>query len=359
MNLAVPDVSPEELAALRAQVQSLRSEADRQARQIRDLESAVKVERLARERAEAKLKDLLRRLYGPKGEQLSADQLQLLFETLRADEQLRQDVPAAPAVAVKQEKKPRKGGGRRAAPEHLPIERVEIDLPEAEKAGLVRIREEITEEVDYQPSRFIHRHYVRFVYADPSKQTAPKMPALPALPARVIPQASVGVGLLVHLLVSKYVDHIPLNRQEQIAARVGVELPRQKLCRWVEEAALLLRTICDRLRERILADGYVQVDETPVKVLDPDRGGHAALAYLWTYLSPLSQSIVFDFDLSRGRGNLREFFSSDWEGVLQSDGYDAYERSYVRGRTSSMRAVWRICVVMWWTRWKRDSNSRS
>jgi len=79
MNLTLPDVSPEELAALRAQVQSLRSEADRQAREIRELESAVKVERLARERAEAKLKDLLRRLYGPKSEQLSADQLQLLY----------------------------------------------------------------------------------------------------------------------------------------------------------------------------------------------------------------------------------------------------------------------------------------
>jgi len=113
---------------------------------------------------------------------------------------------------------------------------------------------------------------------------------------------------------------------EQIAARVGVELSRQKLCRWVEKAALLLRTIHDRLRRQILADGYVQVDETPVKVLDPDRRGDAALAYLWTYLSPLSQAIVFDFDLSRGRRNLREFFAPEWEGVLQSDGYDAYDR---------------------------------
>lgn len=62
-----------------------------------------------------------------------------------------------------------------------------------------------------------------------------------------------------------------------------------------------------------------------MKVLDPDRGGHAAQAYLWTYLSPLSQAIVFDFDLSRSRGNLGEFFPPDWRGVLQSDGYEAYE----------------------------------
>jgi transposase len=105
----------------------------------------------------------------------------------------------------------------------------------------------------------------------------------------------------------------------------------------VEEAALLLRAIHDRLRRRILADGYVQVDETPVKVLDPDRGGHAALAYLWTYLSPLSQAIVFDFDLSRGRGNLREFFAPGWEGVLQSDGYDVYDR-FLRERPHIIHA---------------------
>ena len=134
-----------------------------------------------------------------------------------------------------------------------------------------------------------------------------------------------------------YTDHLPLYRQEQIAARVGVELPRQKLCRWVEQSALLLRTIYDRLRERILASGYVQVDETPVKVLDPDRGGHAAQAYLWTYLSPLSQAIVFDFDLSRSRGNLREFFPLDWRGVLQSDGYEAYD-SFLRDKPRIVHA---------------------
>ena len=102
----------------------------------------------------------------------------------------------------------------------------------------------------------------------------------PAPRPAAIPQAGVGVGLLVHLLVSKYTDHVPLYRQEQIAARVGVELSRQKLCRWVEQSALLLCTIYDRLRERILESGYVQADETPVKVLDPGRGGHAAQAYL-------------------------------------------------------------------------------
>jgi hypothetical protein len=141
MNAAPSTVSSEELAALRAQVellQSLLQERESKAgHEIRQLHTALKLEQLARERAEAKLQDLLRRLYGPKSEQLSADQLRLLLEPLEADEQLRCDIPTAPAVAAK-ERPPHKGGGRRRAPEHLPIERIEIDLPEAEKAGLVR-----------------------------------------------------------------------------------------------------------------------------------------------------------------------------------------------------------------------------
>lgn len=130
MSAAPSTVPSQELAALRAQVESLRklledkeSEADRNTREIRELQSALKIEGLARERAEAKLRDLLRRLYGPKSEQLSEDQMRLLLEPLDADEQLRCDIPPAPAVAAK-EKPARKGGGRRPAPAHLPIERI-------------------------------------------------------------------------------------------------------------------------------------------------------------------------------------------------------------------------------------------
>ena len=133
-------------------------------------------------------------------------------------------------------------------------------------------------------------------------------------------------GLLAHVLVAKYTDHKPLARQERIAARAGVQLPRQKLVRWVEGAALLLRSVHERLVERVLGSGYVQVDETPVRVLDPDRGGHAAQAYLWTYLAPRADALVFDFDLSRSRANPTAFFPLPWSGVLQSDGYEVYRR---------------------------------
>lgn len=210
---------------------------------------------------------------------------------------------------------------RRPAPAHLPIERVEIDLPEDEKRGLIRIREEITEEIDYRPSQFIRRHLVRPVYVRPGTDTAP---IIAPLPPRVIPQAGVGPGLLAHLLVSKYTDHIPLYRQQQMAARAGVDLPRQKLGRWVQTSAQLLLTVHEQLAERIRDSGYVQADETPVKVLDRDRSGRAAKAWLWTYHAPTADAIVFDFHCSRGRDSPNRFFPKKWQGALQSDGYNLY-----------------------------------
>lgn len=323
---AAPDTIPasaeEENRALRERVAILEQ-------QLRHQEQRLRHQQFVEQKLQSKIEDLLRRMFGPKSEKLDPNQRELLFAQIEADQALKAEVPpqAAPRHAESLPPK-RRGGGRRPAPEHLPIERVEIDLPDEQKAGLVRIREQITEELDYRPSQFFRRHYVRFVYAHPQSEHAPVMAALPH---RVLPQSGVGPGLLSHLLVSKYVDHCPLNRNEQIAARVGVDLPRQKQCRWVEEGALLLRTVYDRFVDRILASGYVQADETNVKVLDPDRGGHAAQAYLWTYLSPHQSTIVFDFDLSRGRANLERFFPRDWSGIVQSDGYEVYD-SFLAGK---------------------------
>ena len=268
----------------------------------------------------ARLDDLLRRLFGPNSEKANANQLELAYESVRNDEAIAgctQPEPPAPSES----KPPRKGGGRRAAPANLPIERVVLDVPAGEREGCIQIREEVTEEIDYVPSRFIRRHYVRPVYAHPGKLSAP---VVAALPARVIPQGSVGVGLLAHIVVSRYTDHLPFYRQEQIFARSGVQLDRQKLSRWAEHVALLLKGIHTQLRERVLATGYIQADETAVKLLDAERPGAARDSWLWTYLAPGAQALVFDFHESRGRDSPRNFIPEDWQGVLQTDGYELY-----------------------------------
>ena len=266
-----------------------------------------------------RLDDLIRRMYGPSSEKVDPKQMALVYESVRDDAILAQS--ASPEPKPEPERQPSRGGGRRPAPQNLPVERIVIDVPETERPGLIKIREEVTEEIDYLPSRFIRRQYVRPVYASPDKTSAP---LIGPLPPRVIPQSGAGVGLLAHLVVARFADHLPYYRQEQIYARSGLDLPRQKLSRWAEQVALLLQGLQGQLQQRILQSGYCQADETPVKVIDAERPGAARDAWLWTYHAPEAKAVVFDFQLSRGRDGPRAFIPEDWRGILQTDGYQLY-----------------------------------
>lgn len=193
-----------------------------------------------------------------------------------------------------------------------------MDLPEGEKAGLVWIRDEVSYEQDYQPSQFFRRAFVRPVYVHPQKLHGPR---IAPMPVRVIPQSMVSPGFLAHMLVSKYVDHVPYYRQQRIDLRGGLYIEDKARVRYTEQCALLLLTIYHQLIERILRSGYVSVDETVVKLLDPDRRHKARDAWLWTYLGPTVQAIVFQFGLTRSAEHPERFFPADWQGQLQCDGY--------------------------------------
>jgi transposase len=144
------------------------------------------------------------------------------------------------------------------------------------------------------------------------------------LPARVIPQSKVGPGFLAHMLVSKYVDHVPYYRQQRIDQRGGLWICDKARVRYTEQCALLLLTIYHQLIGRLLSGGYVSADETTVKLLDPDRRHKAQDAWLWTYLGPTVETIVFQFSLTRGAENPRAVFPKNWHGALQVDGYRVY-----------------------------------
>jgi transposase len=303
----ITDPLPADVAALQALVRELRSE--------------LKISTLRGDRLEYKLRDLIRRLYGAKSEKLNPAQ-RLLFGILE-ETPIEEPLPPAtsnntPTTAGVPKKK---GGGRKPKPENLPIRRQLIDLPEEQKAGLVKIREEITEQIEYQPSSFYRLHLVRPVYAHPKKKHAP---IVAALPPQVIPQAGVGPGFIAHVLTAKYVDHLPLYRQERIDARGGVWISRQARCRYVEAAAHLLITIRAQLIDRILRGGYVQVDETFTKLMDPDRRGGSHDAYLWGYHAPHEKAVVFEFSPSRSGAILHDFFPQAWVGIVQTDGAKMY-----------------------------------
>ncbi len=136
---------------------------------------------------------------------------------------------------------------------------------------------------------------------------------------------TVAPGLLAQIVVSKYVDHLPLYRQEQIYwTRHRVWLPRQNLAHWMGMVADWLKPIYEHIRTGVMAGGYVQVDETPVRCNDPDekRGGTTE-GWLWVMSRP-GEDVVFDWRLSRRHGELTQLIEG-FKGYLQSDGYAAYE----------------------------------
>jgi transposase len=304
---SITDPLPADVAALQALV--------------RELQSELKISTLRCARLEYKMRDLIRRMYGPKSEKLNPAQ-RLLFGIL-------DETPIeAPATGTASNDKSastattkKRGGGRKPKPENLPVRRRLIDLLPEQKEGLVKIREEITEQIEYQPSRFYRLHLVRPVYAHPKKKHAP---VVAALPPQVIPQAGVGPGFIAHILTAKYVDHLPLYRQERIDARGGVWIGRQARCRYVEAAAHLLITIRAQLIERILRSHYVQVDETFTKLIDPDRRGRSRDAYLWGYHAPHERIVVFEFSPTRSGAILHDFFPEKWSGIVQTDGAAMY-----------------------------------
>jgi transposase len=288
---------------------------------IRELESRLRISEARCGKLEYKLHDLLRRIYSPKNEKLNPAQW-ALFEVAGADPAFIQELKKSASTAgSSSEARRHRSGGRRRAPENLPVKREVIDLPEEQKPGLIKIREEITEQIEYQPSQFYRLQIIRPVYASRTRAHAP---ILAALPAQVIPQAGVGVGFITHIIIAKYADHVPLHRQERIDARGGVWITRQARCRYVEAAAHLLITIHLYLKRKILDGGYVQVDETFTKLLDSDRGGRARDAYLWGYHAPHERAIVLEFSPSRSGEILHRFFPRGWQGEVQTDGAKMY-----------------------------------
>jgi transposase len=322
--------------ALSACAQDLPEEIDALKARIQHLHSLLLFFSLCYGHLHYKYRDLLRRIHGNRSEKLktvlkNAGHNEAFSEEAAdgpedtADRPPASDAPSGPKPA----QKPRKhgGGGRDAPPEHLPVVRHVIDLPEEQKKGLKWIRDEVTTQLEYRPGLHYLLQIVRPVYAHPQREHPPKV--MP-LPPQVIPQASVGVGFIVHCILSRYCDHIPYHRQEMIDARAGVFVSRQARYRYTKAGANLLMTIRDGLKQQILDSRYAQIDETFAPLIDPKRQGRTHTAYLWGYLSPKAKACVLQFSLSRSGDILEEFFPCDdpkfTDFDLQSDGARMYTR---------------------------------
>jgi transposase len=262
-------------------------------------------------------------LFGPRSEKLRLEEHQLpLLEEICE--------PAEPAATLdvvvppEGEGRPARKPVRRPLPEHLEV--VEERIEPAEKTcphcgeECCVIREECSERLDLIPAKLIRRRTIRPVLAcGRCKESVVQAP----MPPQLIPKGLCGPGLLAHVLSAKFIEHRPLYRVQQELDRAGVTVSRATLCDWVGAAASALKPIYEALREKLIGGDYLQVDETPVRVLDPEVPRKAATGYLWVYARPGGE-VLFDFRNGRSRAGPEEVLTK-FGGTLQSDAYPVYQ----------------------------------
>jgi transposase len=317
---AAPPVLPDEPTALRQFCLQLLAELTEQ-HQL--------VDKLRHELA------LLRRsVFGRRSEQLAPDQLLLEFGQWAAALNAAPP-PAAPPAPPSSPAAPRRGHGRTPLPAFLPRQRIEHTLPpeqctcQACGTPLVKIDEEISEQLDYRPAAFAVIEHVRFTYAC---QACEGTVATSPLPAQPIDKGRPGPGLLAQVITAKFGDHLPLHRQVDIFARHGVTLARQTLGDWMGASADLLVPLYADLRASALAGWALQTDDTAVPVLDRARTTTRA-GHLWVYLRADGgpASVVFDYTPTHSRAGPAAFLR-DYQGYLQADAYLGYDALYATGR---------------------------
>jgi len=302
-------------------VQTLLNEAKQAQEEVKT--QALKIQALTIELA------YLRRIrFGKKSESLASKQLSLFEETLQSDlaavnAEIEQLDPSAKAQA----KPPRSRAGRQSLPDDLPrIEhRHELESCQCDQCGhqLVRIGEDVSEQLDIEPAKFfVHRH-IRPQYACKICEVVTAAPIPPA----IIDGGMAAPGLLSWVLTSKYLSHLPLYRLEQIAAREQVTLSRSTLSEWVGRAGVALQPLVDRLTWHLLQGNTLHADETPVAQLDPGKG-KTKKSYLWAYrsndMAPGPRIIVFDYQAGRSGRHVQNFLQ-DWQGHLLVDDYGGYK----------------------------------
>lgn len=223
--------------------------------------------------------------------------------------------------------------GRAKLPAHLPVEEIEIH-PEGDLSQMVCIGKEITEELECEPAKFYIKRYIRYKYAAKDKSAV----AIAELPERVIDKGIPGASLLAMILTAKYMDHLPLYRQKQIFARENIQIASSTIEGWTKQALEKLEPLYEQLIFDTKTQGYLQVDETPIKVLDSEKKGATHQGYYWVYHAPLEGIVLFDYSPTRG-GIAAVPMLGNFKGYLQTDGYGVYEK-YGKKKEVTHLACW-------------------
>lgn len=292
--------------------------------------SALHSERLLVEKLKLQIARLRRMQFGRSSERHDEHlaQLELLVEELETGLPPQQVAPATDSTKDKPVRKPLPEHLPRVTEEHAPA----CGCPHC-GATLRWLGEDVAEHLEYVPEHFKVIRVVR------PKMSCPKCSAVVQAPApsRPIPKSNAGAGLLAHVAVSKYLDHLPLYRQSEIYARQGVDLERSTMAGWIGAISELVAPLVDEIGRYVVAARKVHADDTPVPVLDPGRGT-TKTGRLWVYVrddrpagSTDPPAAWYRYTPTREGAHPRAHLDR-FEGILQADGYGGFNSLYESGR---------------------------
>ncbi len=271
-----------------------------------------------------------------KSERVDAQQVQLAFaevaklvvppELAQAIADQENEELAKPTAASD---KPSRPHGRGKPAEHLPVERIELEPPEALRScpccgeAKTKIGEETSSRLDYRPSSLVHVQIARIKYAPTCKCEEGGVVIASVPDAAPVDRGLAGPGLLAHVVVSKYADHLPLNRLEEGFERQGVHIARSTMCDWVEQVADLLRPITDAMAKAALGAHRIHTDDTGIPILAP---GSTHKGHVWVYVAD-DDYVVFRYTPRRKSDGPREFLKG-YTGYVQADAANLYDRLF-------------------------------
>lgn len=269
------------------------------------------------------IEQLKRLIFGSRQERYvpqEADSIQLSLFDEETKPQV--SIPEKEKISYERNKPVKKHPGRNEIPEHFEVEEIVIE-PEGDVTGMVKVGEQITEYVEYVSASIKKIRLIRPTYAPKEGEGSF---VIAELPSRALPKSIAGEGLLTYMIIRKFIEHMPFYRQIQsIKREYEWEIPSSTINDWFAAVCTLLEPLYKLLKEKVLDSGYLQVDESPIKVQDADKKGATHRGYQWVYHSPEEKLVYFDYRKGRGENGPKEILEK-YEGLLQCDGYKVYDK---------------------------------
>lgn len=212
--------------------------------------------------------------------------------------------------------------GRNPLPSHIRREEIILE-PTEDVTGLQPVGQEITEVLEYKAGELFIKKYIRPEYIKPTEEGTQAIRAIAALPTMPIDKCIAGPSLLAYLMVSKFVDHLPIHRLLQMFLRQKVVIDAATVCGWLKAVGTLIELLYDALRQEVLNTHSLGIDETPLKVLDKNKKGTTHQGYYWVYYNTLNNLVMFNYQPGRDGGCPKDMLQG-YKGHIHVDGYSAY-----------------------------------